>query len=95
MDALVLFDLGLQHTTNRNGKAVPLGSCLIPWKLIVQGHLPGLDVMLPIGVPNAIEAGGQGNRPLDLGGLGNEDNVGVGELRGQKSRSFHLCKKSC
>ena len=95
VDALVLLDLRLQHSPNRNGEAVPLGSCLIPGKLIIQGHLPALDVVLPVGIPKAVEAGGQGNRPLDLGRLGNEDNVGVSKLRRQKCRSFHLGKKSC
>ena len=65
-----------------------------PTVRLMQGQLPLVDVMLPVGIPNTVQAGGQGDGPFDFAALRDERNVGVAHLDGQKSLAFHLGEKT-
>ena len=93
VDSLALANFRLEHASDRDGEAVSFWSGLIPRKVVIQSHLPALDVMLPVRIPNSIEARCQGNGTFHLGRLGNENDVGVPQLSRQQGLPLHLGEK--
>ena len=90
VDALVLANLSLQHSPDRDGKAVFVRACKVPWHILVQRQLPAMELMLPVRVPQPVKARCKGNGPLDALILWDHDNVGVSKLDGKFSRALHL-----
>ena len=87
--------LCFEHPANRDGEAVFVMSCMIPRHVLIQTKLPSLEVVLPVQVPKTIEAGCEGNGPLDALVLRDHDDVGVPHLKWKFSRMFHLSEQSC
>ena len=93
VDALVLANLCFEHSPDRDAETIFVRSGMIPGHVIVQSQLPSLKFVLPIGVPQAVQAGGEGNRSLNPLILWDHDNVGVTELKWKLRLLFHLSKK--
>ena len=56
VDALVLANLSLQHSSDRNGEAVFVRACKVPWHILIQRQLPAVKLVLPVGVPQPVKA---------------------------------------
>ena len=56
VDALVLANLSLQHSSDRNGEAVFVRACKVPWHILIQRQLPAVKLVLPVGIPQPVKA---------------------------------------
>ena len=52
-----------------------------------------LQLKFPVTIPKPVEAGGEGNGPLYVLVLGDQNDVGVAKLSGKQSCSFHLSEQ--
>ena len=76
----MLANLGFEHSSNCNGEAVLIRTCMIPWHVLVQAELPFVKIVLAIAVPKPVDAGGESDRSLNALALGDHDDVGVPQL---------------
>ena len=93
VNALMLANLCLEHSSNRYGETVFVWPRVIPRHVLIETELPPVEFVLPVGVPEAVDAGGECNGPLNALILGDHDNVRVSYLSRELSSSLHLSEE--